>query len=1425
MSQKQWMMVLLISLAGLAAADVGPTWIEQWGIRWTFDKNISLNGAPNTYRYGQFVNGDYWVVGPVNITGISPEFRIGDGATEFEGWAVPDGWHINGSMINPRAMVSTQGYTYNSVYGSYNSALNVGIGVSGETPLAVPVGSSLVSTKSRSRTGPGGGQGGSDSDVKTAAVLTVLAEAPPADSFRPPYCGLVKTLYRADNLQRERLTSLTSVSGTPNIEDVAALFQKPWICHLGGWSGKYIFPVDSIPTNYGREIHRDIGIAALMLNLDYTEEQKEPLLINFVQRGIDLYGIVADGGITHWGANGGHMGGRKWPILFAGLMLDDAAMKGVGAKSGAYLYSAKPGGGNYGPGGGYGCPVPLNRPSDYIHFGEDDQTFHIAQLDVDLTDTSGPYGDVWRPDTRDAAFIPYPSSDIGVPEWGVGHALRPHVSNYHYSAAYRSVATLPFAGTALAALIMNAKTLWNHDAYFDYTDRHMTLTASGGEWSGKIGRTNSAFLTAMWDTYRADYGPIWPSKASAGTGNNAPVIAPISAKTVTAGQKLEFVVMATDADNDVLSYSASGLPLGSLFSIATKTFNWTPGSAQTGVFTVTFSVSDGKGGTATATVSITVNPPPDYILSISSANGSVTKRVNGVVTTATSFAHGTVVSLTAAPNTGYTFASWSGSVTSTNNPVSITMDGNRSVTANFTPIAVPTYTVTFNLDGKGTRTGGGALTQTIAHGGAAAAPTVTANTGWVFAGWDKAFNNITGNLTVNAVYTAQTYTVTFNLDGKGTRTGGGALTQTVAHGSAATAPTVVANTGWVFAGWDKAFNNITSNLTVNALYTQQTYTLGITAANGSVTKRVNGVVTTATSFAHGTVVSLTATANTGYTFANWSGSASGTANPVSITMDGNKAVTVNFTQNTYTLGITANNGSVTKRVNGVVTTATSFAHGTVVSLTAAPNTGYTFANWSGNATGTANPISITMDGNKAVTANFTQNTYTLGITATNGSVTKRVNGVITTATSFAHGTVVSLTAAPNTGYTFANWSGSASGTANPVSITMDGNKAVTANFTQNTYTLAITATNGSVTKRVNGVITTATSFAHGTIVSLTAAANTGYTFANWSGSATGTANPVSITMDANKAVTANFAQVSLDLNPVAQWLFNEPYQATAIDLVSGQPASLINDPEWGEGWAQEHFVRLGSAQQAVQVPMSECRPQAGTVALWVMPQASNGTQYLFGHTFNGANRIALYTVFTANGNALTLGMGNTIALHQNIAILSPDVLYHIVLTWNNGSYAVYVDGIEAAAGSYSGLNALNTYADVGNYGNAATRTLGFRGLVEEVQLHSRALAPSEVQALFLTHNVKENRPIQFVVNGTDGLGNPISYTASNLPQGATFDFATQTFSWRPALYNTAGRYEIFLSAPGQPTETVTIAVQDVQRAGWYEAFLAHLGLN
>jgi len=477
------MTVLLVCFVQPLCAAVRQSRISQYGITWTFDKE---------YTVGQFANGDYWLVGPVTIIMIKPVSVELNGRT------------INGSMINPSPRLGrAQGYD-KAAYGEYHRpgdfdpSLNVarpnGSGLSKNNPLVLQPDCSLISTESKP-------QANDRTQLKTAAVLTVLGSPAREGSFRPPYSGTDKTIrFYKEQLDYSLLASIKPVPRTPALAAVERYFERPWIDHIPLWPATSLHPDDNMPS-YGREIAKQIGLGALMLNMNFSNTRKEKLLVRYVQLGIDLYGIVQDGGEKNWIGMGGHANGRKLPILFAGFLLDDPDMKNIGKKSGDYLYSD-----------GYG---PNNTPPDYVHFGEDDQTFYVTQLDVDAT-----HGPEWNPDHRDVQKIPYEHEDIGLPEWGIVHAVGPNRSNKFWKTAYRGVSSPCWCETVLAVHIMGVKDLWNHDALFDYLDRYMQSTP--------YGRQTSRFTESMWDVYRDDYPPVWTMSprltitASGGTVTKVP---------------------------------------------------------------------------------------------------------------------------------------------------------------------------------------------------------------------------------------------------------------------------------------------------------------------------------------------------------------------------------------------------------------------------------------------------------------------------------------------------------------------------------------------------------------------------------------------------------------------------------------------------------------------------------------------------------------------------------------------------------------------------------------------------------------------------------------------------------------------------------------------------------------------------------------
>ena len=144
------------------------------------------------------------------------------------------------------------------------------------------------------------------------------------------------------------------------------------------------------------------------------------------------------------------------------------------------------------------------------------------------------------------------------------------------------------------------------------------------------------------------------------------------------------------------------------------------------------------------------------------------------------------------------------------------------------------------------------------------------------------------------------------------------------------------------------------------------------------------------------------------------------------TIDGTVHVQ-NFVLTVSTVG----SGSVTLNNTGPY-----YHYGEAVNLTAVPAIGWSFSVWSGDLTGSTNPATLIITGNMSVTATFTQDQYTLTITISgSGSVSKSPDQA-----TYTWGTNVTLTATATIGWTFASWSGDASGTTNPTIVNMTATK-------------------------------------------------------------------------------------------------------------------------------------------------------------------------------------------------------------------------------------------------------------------------------------------------------------------------------------------------------------------------------------------------
>ncbi|MBN1673974.1 MAG: hypothetical protein JXR37_23190 [Kiritimatiellae bacterium] len=422
--------------------------VSRHGITWRFADKA---------RVGRFVNGDYYVVGPVTVASVEPAPAKGR----------------NQSCLNlPVTSVGASPFD-SRVAGGRGK---VGAKLRAAFPLEMKPGDALISSISTQPRSIPDFLRPSDknlSPVGSVSILTCLAEPAPADAFRPSYGDRAQTLYLARNLRRELLPGLPRdglefrhEQGPIELADFAAHFERPWldICFF------HFDAPAQYQVQYGREGGRAVGIAALLLCLDFTPEELEPLLVNVVQYGVDLWGVVRAGS-RGWQAHGGHGTGRKLPIVFAGLMLGDPEM-------------AAP-----------------TKAFPKLRFGEDMQTM----FDNGWTGAKAVYaGHVGKGGVK------------GKADWGAYEHLPPAEWPGRLGENYRRCCTsVAWVGQALAMRLLHAEKPWNHDAFFAYVDRWMTeddtghieqiKKAKGWDYSASWQRQGQAwdpFVNHMWALYR-----------------------------------------------------------------------------------------------------------------------------------------------------------------------------------------------------------------------------------------------------------------------------------------------------------------------------------------------------------------------------------------------------------------------------------------------------------------------------------------------------------------------------------------------------------------------------------------------------------------------------------------------------------------------------------------------------------------------------------------------------------------------------------------------------------------------------------------------------------------------------------------------------------------------------------------------------------
>ncbi|MBN1962460.1 MAG: hypothetical protein JW841_16115 [Deltaproteobacteria bacterium] len=458
------------------------------GITWHFTEKVQV---------GQFITGDYYVVGPVTIDAITPKPLYDNEVPQSEigncerSMRSDQAYIRNGFMLNPP--ISAKAAYDSGVRNNYDPSLRMHL------PVSMKPGDALVSTISMSisdivdkmlgnsdgptttRDSLASGSNCNSSDytpIRTAAILTCVDSMLPADTFRPAFVSVaVPThFYQASNIKHTLIPQVTCPSSLPDADKFIRFVARPWTS-----MGFFPFdrPAENMPV-YGRETARVVGISALMLMCGLPEAKQHALLYGLIQIGIDRFGML-EAGHTGWDAWGGHHSGYKFPIVLAGSLLGDDRMAAV------------------------------SSTFSQAHFQEDEQTGYGTHWYTG-------YGPLFMGHSGVNTLTGDPL-DHGSHDWGPYEHKHPStwIDDNNTSEGYRRCcSSLSWVGEALAMRMMHNETNWGHDAWFAYVDRWMTenedeqvaiiddktgTNYTNASWA-RQGQCWDKFVENMWALYR-----------------------------------------------------------------------------------------------------------------------------------------------------------------------------------------------------------------------------------------------------------------------------------------------------------------------------------------------------------------------------------------------------------------------------------------------------------------------------------------------------------------------------------------------------------------------------------------------------------------------------------------------------------------------------------------------------------------------------------------------------------------------------------------------------------------------------------------------------------------------------------------------------------------------------------------------------------
>jgi hypothetical protein len=385
------------------------------------------------------------------------------------------------------------------------------------------------------------------------------------------------------------------------------------------------------------------------------------------------------------------------------------------------------------------------------------------------------------------------------------------------------------------------------------------------------------------------------------------------------------------------------------------------------------------------------------------------------------------------------------------------------------------------------------------------------------------YSNV-ASATTPAATANYTITTSSSPSGGGSTSGGG----TYSSGSIATV-SAFANSGYNFVNWTQngvvvstsssySFTvNTSRNLVANFSGGSSSYTITTSSSPSA-----GGFTSGGGTYSSGSIATVTAFANSGYNFVNWTenGNVVSTSSSYSFTVNANRNLVANFSGGSSSYTITT---SSSPAGGGSTSGGGTYSSGSIATVRAFANSGYNFVNWTenGSVVSTSTSYSFTVSGNRALVANFSGSSSSYTITT---SSSPSAGGITGGGGTYDSGAVVTVSCFPNSGYTFENWTdgGVVVSTSVSYSFTASANRNLVANFSGSSSSYTITT---SSSPAAGGSTSGGGTYASGSTATVSASPSSGYSFVNWTenGVVVSGSRNYSFTVNGSRALVANFS--------------------------------------------------------------------------------------------------------------------------------------------------------------------------------------------------------------------------------------------------------------------------------------------------------------